>query len=1124
MNIHPITKILLALSLIFSSLACTREPFQTGSSGIFIDPADFELGWQYGDPVRINTRSEQSVAVENAVTNLYVLLADADGNIIVRKTYWVTSGSTVPDGYDDIINNYSVKQSEDGEASRGTILRFFGNTDMGQYRDSGPFTFYAVANYSDAVGRGLADATTVSDIEGLTVTFSTAGNVNRTRFLMVAKEDGVALNINQDGQIERTGVNLELKRIDAKVKFYLSVEIPEALQGTTRFENMTYKVHRVPNVSYLFPKEKVNGSGQEWDAAAVEEADGDGTPGYSCMLDDNYQTFDDTNDNNNGGTFAFYLRENRPVPDTMIPGLIPDGSYYSSLYAMREAWDGSENTVDEVTDRVPVHGRTFTYAPKNATFVEISGNLSYTRANGDEVFGSVTYIVHLGETGNDPNDVDAVNNYDVRRNVNYIYNMRITGINNFEVEVSEEKELRPGAEGDITVSTNKQVNMDAHYGRILFQLDRTSIEAGASWSVRTPIGEVSYDKETRLINRPYDYKWVLFAVNKDFGIGSDVMVKFPGIQAYDGGIRFYQDYDTPKDEATLKDEIAKDRGNQISYNGETSSFKKYLEKNPRDENYYSPYKDRKRWESLSDNACLLDINQLINYLTWSLNPENGNENIFVKDSEGHEIVTVTAFCDEYTYIYDPRVEDYIHPGVSISEMAIKPADKERRLNLWKNYVNAGNRVMNITPMATTAYSPDGNTTLTNSYITITQNSIKTIYNPDFTDTAWGLETTNETGPLTHVTNRIGGNGPIHDNYNNEIGKRTNTLGDGRTNFLNFWVGTDWNGNDRQGTIHWTDAMNVNKDVENGNDLNVDYRNAFYACITRNRDLNGNNLIDADEIYWYLAARDQLTGLWIGQGAIDDEAWMYQGDGSEQNHLITSSHRPVGGNYWIIWAEEGASLGGLRISGDDEYEDAQGQPLPYDYRCVRNLGIDIAEKKAPEHFAGISDRIENGESDYYTVDASVINSRALRSSPDDGINLPLDNERSQNNTPFRSFDVRSSSITSNLGVMTWLEMADYLNRNMNPCPQGWRVPNQREVLIMASLVGENGFNLNSDYDRHLGIATSFSFNGKSLYANGERYGFIYGGDNVYLHNPGNSDRNNNGRVLLQFRCVRDHTGN
>lgn len=1127
MNIHPITKILLALSLIFSSLACTREPFQTGSSGIFIDPADFELGWQYGDPVRISTRSEQSVEVENAVTNLYVLLADAHGDIIVIKSYWVTSGSSVPDGYDDIINNYSVKQSEDGEASRGTILRFFEKTDMTQYRNSGPFTFYAVANYSDAVGSGLAGAKTVSDIEGLTVTFSTAGNVNRTRFLMVAKEDGVALNINQDGQIERTGVNLELKRIDAKVKFNLSVEIPEALQGTTRFENMTYRVHRVPNVSYLFPREKENDSGQEWDAAAVEEADGDGISGYSCMLDDNYQTFDVTESDNTGGTFAFYLRENRPVPKREISE--EEQGSFSSLYAMREAWntDSSVNPADPTDNRVPVHGRKFTYAPENSTFVEISGNLSYTRRGqeGDEeVFGAVTYIVHLGETGNDPNNVEAVNNYDVRRNVNYIYNMRITGINNFVVEVTEEKELRPGAEGDVTVSTNRQVTMDAHYGRVLFQLDRTSIEAGAGWSVRTPIGEVSYNPETGLINSPYDYKWVLFAVNADFGVGPNVMVKFPGIQAYDGGVQFYEGYGEPKDDATIKAAIAADMGNNILYNGKPCTFKEYLDANRSDNNYYSPGNSTSRWNALTKHACLMDINQLINYLTWSLDDSNQNQGIFTKNADGHEIVTVTAFCDEYTYIYDPRVEDYVHPGESVAEMSTGEDDKKRRLLLWKAYADAGSRVMNITPMATTAYSPDGNTTLTNSYITITQNSIKTIYNPDFTDTAWGLETTNETGPLTHVTNRIGDNGPIHDNYNNEIGKRTNTLGDGRTNFLNFWVGTDRNGNDRQGTIFWTDAMNVNKDVENGNDLNVDYRNAFYACITRNRDLNGNNLIDADEIYWYLAARDQLTGLWIGQGAIDDEAWMYQGDGSEQNHLITSSHRPTGGNYWIIWAEEGASLGGLRISGDDEYEDAQGQPLPYDYRCVRNLGIDIAEKKAPEHFAGISDRIENGESDYYTVDASVINSRALRSSPDDGINLPLDNERSQNNTPFRSFDVRSSSITSNLGVMTWLEMADYLNRNMNPCPQGWRVPNQREVLIMASLVGENGFNLNSDYDRHLGIATSFSFNGKSLYANGERYGFIYGGDNVYLHNPGNSDRNNNGRVLLQFRCVRDHTGN
>ena len=1111
MKIHPRTKILLALSIIFSSLACTREPLQSGPSGIFIDPADFELGWQYGDPVRISTRSEQSVAVENAVSNLYVLLADAHGDIIVRKSYWVTSGSTVPDGYDDIINNYSVKQSENGEASRGTILRFFGNnTNMGQYSGSGPFTFYAVANYSDAVGSGLAGAKTVSDIEGLTVTFSTAGNVNRTRFLMVAKEDGVALNINQDGQIERTGVNLELKRIDAKVKFNLSVEIPEALQGTTRFENMTYRVHRVPNVSYLFPREKENDSGQEWDAAAVEEADGDGISGYSCMLDDNYQTFDVTKSDNTGGTFAFYLRENRPVLKREISE--EEQGSFSSLYAMREAWntDSSVNPADPTDNRVPVHGRKFTYAPENSTFVEISGNLSYTRRGqeGDEeVFGAVTYIVHLGETGNDPNNVEAVNNYDVRRNVNYIYNMRITGINNFVVEVTEEKELRPGAEGDVTVSTNRQVTMDAHYGRVLFQLDRTSIEAGAGWSVRTPIGEVSYNPETGLINSPYDYKWVLFAVNHDFGGNSEEMVKFPGIQAYDGGVQFYESYGVPKDDKTIRDAIAADMGNNILYNGQTYTFKKYLEANRSDNNYYSPVNDQDRWNALTDHACLMDINQLINYLTWSLDDSNQNQGIFTKNADGHEIVTVTAFCDEYTYIYDPRMEDYVHPGKSVTEMSTTKEDQERRLLLWKEYVDAGNRVMNITPMATTEYSPDGNTSLTNSYITISQNSIKTIYNPDNTDTAWGLETTNETGNLTHVTST-----GIDTDNSREHGKRTNTLSDGRTNFLNFWV--EGNDNDNaQGKIRWTAAMTVSKDVENGNDLSEDYRNALYACITRNRDLNGNDIIDADEIYWYLAARDQLTGLWIGQGALDDEAWMYNGDGTERNHLVTSSHRDVVNeynvwtrNYWVLWAEEGASLGGLRVGGDENTDNG------YDYRCVRNLGIDIAKEEAPQHFAEISNRFDNGNRDYYTIDVSVINSRALRSSPDDGINLPFDNERSQNNTPFISFDVRTEN---DIYGMKWTDMRDNINNNINPCPSGWRVPNQREFLIMMSF--SNNLGLGTD---DLAIATSFSFCGVAPFAD-NRYGFYYDSGNLVLLAEENPIDN---PLYINIRCVRDNPDN
>lgn len=1078
---HFITdNIILVLFALLAAAGCTREELAPAPAGDFVAPSEFEIGWEYGDVVNIDTRTEQSVTVENRVTNLYVLLA-ADGKIIHRKSYWVTRDSQIPDGYDNIITAYSEKVSADGEASRGTIPAFFtgaGNSvdfDMLPYRNSAPFTFYAVANYSDAVGQELDRVSNAAGLEELSSRFTTEGNVNRTRFLMTAKESGISLNIDDEGRIERVGVNLDLKRVDAKIKFNVTVDIEDAVEGTVLFDNMTYRVHRVPDVTFLFPKEKGQGAGQEWDAAAIEEAEPSGS-GYSCMLDDNYQTFDTTRVN--GGTFAFYLRENRPNPKKRITP--EEQGDWSTLYAMREAWPGGEeNPVDEVSNRVPVHGRRFTYAPDNATFVEISGDLSYTRTAADgseeEVFGSVTYMVHLGETGNAPNDVEAVNNYDVRRNVSYIYNMRITGINNFVVEVTEGEERRPGAEGDITVSSTRQVTMDAHYGRVLLELDKTSIEQGASWSVRTPIGEVRYDTVTGLINSPYDYKWVLFAVNADFGVGSDRMVKFPGVQAYDGGVQFFEDMNADE----LKKAIANDRGNHISYLGTTYTFKKYIESHDRD-NYW--YGHRRH---LTDYACLLDVNQLVHYLEWSL---RHNPDIFGEDGK----VAVTAFCDEYTYIYDPQIEDYIHPGQSVANMG----DKDRRLLLWKNYVDADSRVMNITPMATTEYSPDGNTSLTNSYITISQNSIKSIYNSAKTETAWGLETTNETGKLTHETQIIAGSyGPIHNNNGNEIGDRTNTLNDGRTNFLNFWVGTDRYGS----TIHWTDAMNVNRDVENGNDLNEDYRNAFYACITRNRDLNGNNLIDADEIYWYLAARDQLTGLWIGQGALDDEAWMYNGDGTEINHLITSSHRnnADGNLYWVLWAEEGASLGGLRVGGDEHTNNG------YDYRCVRNLGIDIAEEEAPQHFAEISNRIDNGDQDYYTIDASIINSRALRTSPDEGINLPFDHERSQNNTPFRSFDVR----TANGDSISWLRMRDNINDNGNPCPEGWRVPNQREMLIIMSFDGQNGFSLG---DSPVATATSFSFCGTGSYDD-DRYGFYFSPPNIRL---------SDGDASVRLRCVRD----
>ena len=79
---------------------------------------------------------------------------------------------------------------------------------------------------------------------------------------------------------------------------------------------------------------------------------------------------------------------------------------------------------------------------------------------------------------------------------------------------------------------------------------------------------------------------------------------------------------------------------------------------------------------------------------------------------------------------------------------------------------------------------------------------------------------------------------------------------GRLNMLNLI-----NARQTVNQLHWTDVLGVVTDVDH--QLNSGYESIWYACLLRNRDLDGDDVIDADEIRWYLASVDQLTDLWIG---------------------------------------------------------------------------------------------------------------------------------------------------------------------------------------------------------------------------------------------------------------------
>lgn len=67
-----------------------------------------------------------------------------------------------------------------------------------------------------------------------------------------------------------------------------------------------------------------------------------------------------------------------------------------------------------------------------------------------------------------------------------------------------------------------------------------------------------------------------------------------------------------------------------------------------------------------------------------------------------------------------------------------------------------------------------------------------------------------------------------------------------------------------------------------------------ACLTRNRDFNGDGTITDDELRWYTPARDQMLGLWIGEPALPAKAalYPYSTEGMERPSNNSQSLYPI----------------------------------------------------------------------------------------------------------------------------------------------------------------------------------------------------------------------------------------
>ena len=116
-----------------------------------------------------------------------------------------------------------------------------------------------------------------------------------------------------------------------------------------------------------------------------------------------------------------------------------------------------------------------------------------------------------------------------------------------------------------------------------------------------------------------------------------------------------------------------------------------------------------------------------------------------------------------------------------------------------------------------------------------------------------------------------------------------------------------------------------------------YESLRYICMSRNRDNNGNGVIDRDEIRWYLASVKQLIGMYVGDGVLESSVRIYNRSTADRNsddparwrqHVISSTKYLGGSEPTIIWGEEGIStgdIGGSLAEGNTKFT----------VRCVRN---------------------------------------------------------------------------------------------------------------------------------------------------------------------------------------------
>ena len=467
----------------------------------------------------------------------------------------------------------------------------------------------------------------------------------------------------------------------------------------------------------------------------------------------------------------------------------------------------------------------------------------------------------------------------------------------------------------------------------------------------------------------------------------------------------------------------------------------------------------------------------------------------ISDANGYSLFT--AFINEYYY--------YDHPlkGNNMTDPE-EPA-------LWSKFTNKMDRNFSLiySPKTTTDFT----SAVVEATLSIDQAAIQTVYNETYAGTSWPNETGQGNVYGNHFISF--GMEAIPDNTNRSLygnsssivpsnmSTHANDPKSGLRNSQRAWLasgatknsGGDASSIDEQNA--WEDFINPKTNITFNHRHNT---NAF-ECLRRNRDENGDGKINIEEIKWYTPAIGQFDYTWFGRNNLSTSSVLYQNrDWSTKITIYASSTAASNNATQAFWAHEGSS----KSSTKDKFDTSAAAGIyPNDntmIRCFRNLGT-LREDDAKD--LGSASDNKNAAVVEYVVPiyksnrrTSTFDNRATNvgrvSREIETVNLPFFGNKayrqfrqyldlpehhifSDLNKPRTAFDVvkhegadeelikcdeiTTNSITLDENVAypakTYNAFRAHLRNNDtkdDPCPPGWRMPTESELVIMVQLFG------------------------------------------------------------------------